>query len=207
MLLSRRHFCAAAATLAASRLLTEPRPLRAQELHPPPSTSRPDVALIDRNRILTAADHFLTEAPDPLTAHRAPNATGSPNEFVSELDDPANTEPAFTAHQDALLRFTLAVPALTAAFLITHTSEPDRARRYADLAALHLRAWFVTPGTRMDPSLNLAGSTAHTTGHPDGIAEASAVAEIAQCIPFLARAEALPPADLTSHPRLVRRHP
>ncbi len=194
MPLSRRRFCSAATALVASRLL-------AQELHPAPPTSRPDVAAIDRNRILAGADHYLAQAPDPLTAHPAPHAAGAPNEFVSEREEapPAATpavDPPFTAHRDALLQFTLAIPALTAGWLITHSVDPARAALYVKHAAEHLHAWFVAPETRMEPSLNYAASSLGTAGHPEGIADTSSLAEVAQAIPFLAHAEALTPADL-----------
>lgn len=42
------------------------------------------------------------------------------------------------------------MPALTAAWLLT------KRRDYADHAIAHLRAWFVTPATRMNPNLEYA---------------------------------------------------
>ena len=51
----------------------------------------------------------------------------------------------FVAHRHALIRLSLQVPALAAAWVIT------RDQRYADHAALHLRAWFVDSDTRMNP--------------------------------------------------------
>ena len=46
-----------------------------------------------------------------------------------------------------MVRLARGVGALGAAFKITGD------RRYADAAVIHLRAWFVTPATRMTPSL------------------------------------------------------
>lgn len=197
MSLSRRHFCSGLSFLAASRLLSAQRP----PIGAP--TSRPDVASIDHDRILAAADRFLSAPVDTLTAHRAPKSGGTPNEFVSELEDSPATStpaiapgtPAFTAHRDALLQLTLAVPALTAGWLITHTADAPRANHYAEQAATHLRAWFVTPGTRMEPSLNFAASATNTAGHPEGIVETSSLAEIAIALPFLVRSGALPAED------------
>ena len=192
MPLSRRQFCTAAASaLAATRLPAQQQP-----------TSRPDVASIDHDRILAAADHALTQPVTPLTALPAPHALGTPNEFFSHTDEPAAASaaeaPPFTAHRDALLALTLAVPALTSAWLITRTADPTRASTYARQAALHLRSWFITPSTRMDPSLNFAAAAPSTGGHPEGTAETSAFAEIAQSVPFLIRAEALSPEDLAA---------
>ena len=205
MPLSRRHFCTSAATLAASRIFT--RQLLAQD-HLAQPTSRPDVAVVDHDRILTAADRFLAQPIDTLTAHPSPpEIKSAPGEFVSDLDDPLTssapdapptTRPQFNAHRDALLQLTLAVPALTAAWSITHTAEPASAARYAQQAALSLKAWFITPATRMEPSLNFAAMAPGTAGHPDGVAETSALAEIAVALPFLARSEALSPEDLAT---------
>ncbi len=190
MSLSRRHFCSGLSALAVSRLV---------DAQPTSPTSRPDVAAIDHDRILAAADHFLAAPVDPLTAHPAPHSQGARNEFVSELDEvPANAGAAtntgiqpFTAHRDAVLQVTLAVPALTAAWLLTRTNDPTRATAYAEHAADHIRAWFITPGTRMEPSLNFAAVAPGTTGHPDGIVETSSFAELAVAVPFLLHSGAL----------------
>src|SRR5271154_5794878 len=155
MATTRRIFCSQAATL----LLT-PRLLLSQAK----STSRPDVAAIDHDRILEAATHYLTQSPTPLTTLPCPRSPGTPHDFYSEAEDywpdPSNpTGPfvlhstdgpnpdAFTAHRDALVNFSICVPALTAAFVLTNES------RYAQQAIAHLRAWFIDPATCMTPSL------------------------------------------------------
>ncbi len=190
---SRRDFCSTAAALATSRLLPAQQP-----------TSRPDVAAIDHDRILAAADHYLSQPPAPLTAAPAPHAPGAPNEFFSPMEDlppgsaPLTPSESFSGHQEALLQFTLAVPALTAAWLLTRTTEPARANAFAQHAVKHLKAWFITPATRMEPSLNFAAVAPGTSGHPDGVAETSALAEIAQSIPFLVRSDAISTEDVAS---------
>ncbi len=191
MPLSRRHFCStAAAAVAASRLLPAQQP-----------TSRPDVAVIDHDRILAAATRYLAQSPAPLTAAPSPQSPGTANEFFSQMEDlppgstPLTPSEAFVGHQEALLQLTLAVPVLTAAWFLTRTSDPTRANAFARHAAKHLQAWFVTPATRMEPSLNFAAVAPGTGGHPDGVADTSALAEIAQSIPFLIRSEALSPED------------
>src|ERR1700748_1657420 len=122
MATTRRIFCSQAATV----LLT-PRLLLSQTK----PTSRPDVAAIDRDRILAQASIYLTETPNPITSQLCPRSPGTPHDFYSEAEDywpdPANpTEPftqragtpnpdAFIEHRDALLNFSICVPALTAA--------------------------------------------------------------------------------------------
>ena len=200
MATTRRIFCSQAATL----LLT-PRLLLSQTK----PTARPDVAAIDHDRILQAATHYLTQSPTPLTNFPCPRNPGTPHDFYSEAEDywpdPANpTGPfvirsgdanpdAFTAHRDALLNFSMCVPALTAAFVLTKEA------RYAQQALAHLRAWFVDPATRMTPSI-LYGQTIRPakTGRLEGVIEAVHLAEVVQCLLFLSNSEALTPADLAA---------
>ena len=200
MATTRRIFCSQAATV----LLT-PRLLLSQEK----STSRPDVAAIDHDRILESAAHLLTQPPTPLTTLPCPRSPGTPHDFYSEVEDywadpsnptgpfvehPGTPNPdAFIAHRDALLNFSICVSALTAAFVLTN--EP----RYAQQAVVHLRAWFVDSKTRMTPSV-MYGQTIvpAKSGRPEGVIEAVHLAEIVQCIPFLTNSEALTEQDLTA---------
>jgi len=194
---TRRIFCSQTATL----LLT-PRILLSQSK----STAHPDVAAIDHDRILHAADQALTQPPTPLTSIPAPHSPGTPHDFYSEAadywpDPAAPTGPylsrpdppnpaAFTAHRDALLNLSIAVSALTAAFVLT-TDQP-----YAAHAIAHLKAWFLDPATSMTPSLLYAQVIPPAkTGRFEGVVEAVPLAEIVQSIPFLTNADALAPAD------------
>jgi len=197
MATTRRIFCSQAATL----LLT-PRLLLSQAK----PTSHPDVATIDHDRILQAATHYLTQSPTPLTTLPCPRSPGTPHDFYSEAEDywPDLSSPtgpfilrsgssnpdAFVAHRDALLNFSICVPALTAAFVLTNES------RYAQQAITHLRAWFLDSATRMTPSLQY-GQTIRPakTGRPEGIVEAVHLAEVVQCIPFLTNSEAFAEQD------------
>ena len=122
-----------------------------------------DVAAVDRQRILRAAKRYLQEQPVTITASSSPRSAGGKHDFFSEGDywwpdpkDPAApyiqrdglTNPAnFVAHRQAMIRLSLHVPALTAAFKITGQ------RAYAEHAARHLRAWFADEATRMSPHL------------------------------------------------------
>lgn len=164
MHINRRSFC-----LQAAVSVLAPRALLAQ------STSRPNVAAIDHDRILKAADAYLTEQPVPLTTLHAPGSPGSPHDYYSSA--------TFIAHRDALLDFSMRVPALTAAFVVTKDA------RYAKQAAAHLRAWLIDPATRMAPNMQYAlTAPGAKTGAPEGLVEAVHLAEVAQSIPFLADA-------------------
>lgn len=195
---TRRNFCSQAATL-----LVAPRLLLSQTK----STSRPDVAAIDRDRILQAAAPLLTQSPTPLTTLPCPRTPGTPHDFYSEAEDywpdPANPNgpfvqhndglsnpDAFTAHRDALINFSICVPTLTAAFVLTNES------RYAQQTITHLRAWFIDPATRMTPSILYAQTIRPAkAGRPEGVVDAVHLAEVVQCLLFLNNSEALTDAD------------
>jgi len=176
MSVTRRHFCShTAALLLATRL-----PAQTSASGTP---TRPNVAAIDHDRILSAADRFLSQPPTPLTTLPAPNSPGTPHDFYSEPD-------TFTAHRDALLSLAHIVPTLTAAYVIT------KDERYARQAIAHLRAWFLSPETAMTPSLEYAQTVPPAkTGRPEGLIEAVHLAEVIQAIAFLSNSEALSPAD------------
>jgi len=197
MALTRRRFCTQAATLllTSRALLSQDKP-----------TTRPDVGAIDHDRILKAAEHFLSQAPAPLTALPCSRSPGTPHDYYSEAEDywpnPADSAgafisrvgfvnpDAFVAHRDALLSFCICVPSLTAAFVITKDA------RYARHAVEHLKVWFVDPATRMNPSV-LFGQTVRPakTGRFEGIVEVVHLAEVVRCIPFLSGSDALGEGD------------
>lgn len=201
MAVSRRAFCS-----QAGALLLTPRLLLSQSGHPQTSTARPNVAAIDHDRILQAAERYLSVAPAPLPSFPCKHSPGSAHDFYSEADDywPDPTKPdgqyvqrngppnpdAFTAHRDALLHFGIQVPALAAAFVLT------KKEHYAEHAVRHLRAWFVDSATSMMPSLRYARAVPPAKeGSFEGVVETVPLAEVAQAIPFLAGSEAFTKND------------
>jgi hypothetical protein len=216
---TRRSFCSNIALALMARNLLVSKLLRSQA-RPLPGTAsaHADVAAIDHDRILSAAQRYLTQAPAPLTAFPAPQSPGTPNDFFSEAEvekPPAATGPnqpspttgpssspppptapgliLFTAHSDALLNFSIQLTALAAAYVLT------REERYAEHAAAHLRAWFVTPATSMTPALPFAQlAPGTTTPRLEGVLETVQLAEVAQAISFLARSESLAGDDIAA---------
>jgi hypothetical protein len=207
---SRRSFCLA--TLAGAGHLALPSTPLAGQVTPKNSGGiHPDVAAIDHDRILAAADEAMKpERTVPsIATRRAIRSTGSPNDFYSEPEDfflpvAAKAETpwarranqlnpdSFTAHRTLVYQLGCTVAALTAAFVITGES------RYAARAAEHLRTWFVAPETLMTPSLPLAQRIPGTpAGRPEGVLETVPLAEVARSIRFLANSDALSVADLT----------
>jgi len=161
-----------------------------------------DVAAWERTRVLVAADRYLAEAPRTITAAVSRRSAGGPHDFFSEGDywwpDPKNpggpyvqrdgmTNPDnFVEHRRALMRLSVQVPALAAAWRLT--GEP----RYAVHAGRHLRAWFVDPETRMAPHLRYAQAIQGlTTGRPQGVIDTLHLVEVARAIEALDRSPAL----------------
>src|SRR5499427_10599749 len=109
-----------------------------------------DVAAFDRDRVLKAANQYLSEAPITITASSSPRSAGGPHDFFSEGDywwpDPKNpagpyiqrdgmSNPEnFVDHRRYLMRLSVQVAALAAAWIIT------KEQRYAAHAARHLHA-------------------------------------------------------------------
>ncbi|GGG86274.1 alginate lyase family protein [Edaphobacter dinghuensis] len=201
MPITRRTFCTQAAGVVTAGMFL-PRTLIAQA-----STARPDVAAIDHDRILSAAQSYLTKSPAPLTTLPCKRSPGTPRDFYSEAEDywpdPAKKDgaylqrkgvanpDAFTAHRDAMLDLSIWVAALASAYLLT------KEERYAQAAIQHLRAWFVDPATSMTPSLMYAEVILPaTSGRFEGVLDTVHLAEVAQAIPFLVNAEAFTQKDL-----------
>ncbi len=146
---------------------------------------------IERGRVMRAADHYLAESPVTVTAVSSPRSAGGPHDFFSEADywwpDPQHPDGPyierdgmsnpgnFAGHRRAMVRLSLIVPALAAAYKITGQ------RKYSDHAALHLRAWFIDEGTRMNPSLQYAQAVkGRFTGRGFGIIDTLHLVEVAR---------------------------
>lgn len=197
--MNRREFCINAAAIATLR-----QPARAASL-----ITADEVAKIDRTRILEAANRYLREMPVTVTATSSPRSQGGPHEYFSEGDywwpDPKNPDGPyirrdgysnpqnFNAHREALIRLSLQVPALTAAWMITHR------RDYAEHAAMHLRAWFINPKTRMNPSLQYAQAISGVTaGRGTGIIDTLHLIEVVRAAMHLEHSGALAASDMES---------
>lgn len=165
-----------------------------------------NVAEVDRRRVLRAARRYLRERPTTIAAYPAERSAGGKHDYFSEADywwpDPEHpdgpyiqrdgvTNPDnFVAHRHALIRLSVQMPALTAAWLITKN------RMYAEHAARHLRAWFLDPSTWMNPNLQYAQAIhGRVTGRGIGIIDTIHLVEVARAIPYLRGASALSPAE------------
>src|SRR5882724_4233446 len=171
--------------------------------------SKFNIADFDRARVLKAAKEYLSEQPITITASSSPRSAGGLHDFFSEADywwpDPANPNGPyiqrdgmsnpnnFVDHRRALMRLSVQVPALVAAWKLT------RDKRYAQHAALHLRAWFIDERTRMNPNLQYAQAIhGRVTGRGTGIIDTIHLVEVARAIEVLENSRALTQADLKS---------
>lgn len=184
--LNRRQF------LVATGAALTTRALRGQTI-----SARIDVATVERPRILAQAPAALIAPITPLTSIPAPH--GATGDFVSEITyertilDPHSTSKLFRAHAIALRSCSNNIACLTAAWLLTHDA------RYAQRAGAHLRAWFLTPATRMNPNADLAGcAPAASTGTPAGIVDIAPLAELVRSTSFLVDSQALSPDEFTT---------
>jgi hypothetical protein len=81
----------------------------------------------------------------------------------------------FTDHRRALIRLSLRMPALSAAWLVT------KEELYGAHTAEHLRAWFVDEATRMNPNLEFAQAIhGRTAGRGIGIIDTVHLVEVAR---------------------------
>lgn len=166
-----------------------------------------DVARIDRARILSAAKRYLGEQPRTITSVRAARSEGGPHDYFSEGDywwpDPKNpngpyirrdgfSNPAnFNDHRELMIRLSVQMPALTAAWAVT------RKKQYADHAAAHLRAWFVEPATRMNPNLQFAQAIHGVTpGRGIGIIDTLHLVEVARAAAWIEHSGAIKEAEM-----------
>ena len=162
--------------------------------------------MLERSRVLRAAQQYLRQTPQTITSAPASRSAGGLHDYFSEGDywwpDPKNpsgpyirrdgeSNPAnFTAHRDLLIRLSVQMPALTAAWLLT------KKRIYADHAVAHLRAWFIDPATRMNPNLEYAQAIHGVdTGRSIGIIDTLHLVEVAQAALVLERTAAINSSD------------
>jgi hypothetical protein len=154
------------------------------------------VANTDRKRVLDGAAAFVSETPLTITAFPAKRSAGGLHDFYSQADyfwpnpkdangpyvnrDGQSNPDNFDEHRKLMVRLSIQMPALTAAWLLT--GDREFARRACD----HLRAWFVTAETRMNPNLQFAQAVQGvSTGRSYGIIDSLHLVEVARAASFL----------------------
>jgi hypothetical protein len=181
-MLPRREFCRSIFASAAASILPGLEPFNA--------------AAFDRKRVLAAATGYLRERPITVTASSSARSAGGKHDFFSEGDywwpDPENPNGPyiqrdgmsnpdnFVDHRRYLMRLSVQVPALAAAWKIT------KEQRFVAHAADHLNAWFVDKDTRMNPNLQYSQAIhGRVTGRGTGIIDTIHLVEVARAIEIL----------------------
>jgi Alginate lyase len=188
----RRFLIAATATgcaTAAGRVWGLPR-------HPEASDAYRLVVKTDRQRILAAATKYVSQTPQTITAFSTGRSAGGLHDFYSQADyswpnprdpngpyinrDGQSNPENFDGHRKVMVALSIQMPALTAAWILTRHSS------YGKRACDHLRAWFVTPETRMNPNLQFAQAVqGASTGRSYGIIDTLHLVEVARAASFL----------------------
>lgn len=144
-----------------------------------------------KNNVFAQAAWAMQQQPITVTAASSPRSAGGIHDFYSEGDywwpDPAHpggpyvqrdgmTNPDnFVAHRLAMIRFSKIIGALASAYKLTGD------KKYARQAMVHLQAWFINEGTRMNPSLNFAQAIqGRFTGRGIGIIDTIQLLEVSQ---------------------------
>ena len=182
-------------------------PIVAVALAGPGAGERPfDLSAFESERVRKAANAYLTELPETVTASRSPRSAGGVHDFFSEGDywwpDPEHPDGPyiqrdglsnphnFVDHRRALMRLSVQVPTLAAAWKLT--ADP----RYATHAARHLRAWFLEETTRMSPHLRYAQAIhGRVTGRGTGIIDTIHLVEVTRAVETLVGAPGLSRAE------------
>ena len=168
-----------------------------------------DIKAMERDRVVPAAEKFLSEKPITVTAAHSPRSAGGLHDFFSEGDYwwPSMTQPDgpyvqrdgetnpdnFVEHRHAMVRMSIHVATLTSAWRITGE------KKYADKAIEHLKAWFVDDATKMNPNLQYAQAIKGiTTGRGTGIIDTVHLIEPAKAASLLQQAGILQGDDLNA---------
>ena len=163
-------------------------------------------AATDRARILAGADKYLSAEPVTVTAAHSNRSPGGPHDYFSEGDywwpdaknpggpyvrrDGFSNPQNFNDHREALIRLSLIVPSLTAAWVLT------KQKKYADHAGVHLRAWFVDPATKLNPNLEHAQAIfGINKGRGTGIIDTLHLVEVARAATLLTAATGIDPSQ------------
>lgn len=162
---------------------------------------------IEKTRVLKNAEFYLNEKPITISSSFCNRSAGSIHDFYSEGDywwpDPQNPEGPyirkdgmtnpdnFTAHREAMIRFSQISGALGSAYILT------KDQKYANQLAIHLQAWFINDNTKMNPNLLYAQAVKGiATGRGIGIIDTIHLIEVAKAIQAIQDSKALSKADL-----------
>jgi hypothetical protein len=166
-----------------------------------------NVKEIEKIRILTNANQYLTQLPLTITATTCNRSSGTNHDFYSEGDywwpdeqnptgpyirkDGLTNPDNFTTHREALIRLSQISGALASAYVLTND------KKYAQQLAAHLKAWFINESTKMNPNLLYAQAIKGiATGRGIGIIDTVHLVEVTKAIQAIENSGALSATDL-----------
>ena len=152
-----------------------------------------DLFAKEKARVVRLAKAYKNLKAITVTAESSPRSSGGIHDFYSEGDywwpDPDNPEGPyiqrdgltnpdnFTAHREAMIRFSQISGALASAYLVTKDDQ------YVAALAPHLKAWFIDEATKMNPNLLYAQAIkGKVTGRGIGIIDTIQLMEVAKAI-------------------------
>jgi hypothetical protein len=164
------------------------------------------IEALERPRVLRAAETYLHELPRTIVSATAARSAGGPHDYFSEADYfwPSPENPSgpyinrdgqsnpgnFNNHRLLLIRLSIQMPALAAAWMLTKRTD------FAEHAVANLRAWFIEPATRMNPNLQYAQAVhGVATGRSWGIIDTLHLVEVARAAIVLCEGGVLTGAD------------
>lgn len=164
---------------------------------------------IEKTRVLKNAELYLNVEPVTVTSSFCKRSAGTLHDFYSEGDywwpdsqypdgpyirkDGMSNPDNFTAHREAMIRFSQISGALGSAYILT------KDKKYADQLAIHLQAWFINENTKMNPNLLYAQAVKGiATGRGIGIIDTIHLIEVAKAIQAIEDSKALSKVDLTA---------
>lgn len=165
------------------------------------------VTKVLKKETLAQAQWALTQAPITVTSAQCERSAGGLHDFYSEgdywwpnPDDPqgpyiqrdGQSNPGnFTAHRQAMVRFSQIIGALASAYRLTKNEQ------YVKHAFTHLNAWFIAEQTYMNPSLLYAQAIkGRVTGRGIGIIDMIQMMEVAQGIRVMESAKSIDREEL-----------
>ncbi len=172
-------------------------------------TIKSQATAVLKQQILNEAAWAMKQQPITVTAESSALSAGGKHDFFSQADyfwpNPENpsgpyinrdgeTNPNnFVAHRKAMIRFSTIIGALASAYNITADD------KYVKQALVHLKAWFVNPGTLMNPNLAFAQAViGSSTGRSWGIIDTIHFMEVAQGIVVMEKSKSFDKGTLAS---------
>ncbi|WP_296702666.1 alginate lyase family protein [Algoriphagus sp.] len=161
----------------------------------------------EKTRVIRLAEEYYSLKPITVTSETSPRSAGGNHDFYSEGDywwpDPDNPEGPyiqrdgltnpdnFTAHREAMIRFSQISGAFASAYLVTQEE------KYLEALLPHLNAWFVDKETKMNPNL-LYGQAikGRATGRGIGIIDTIQLIDVAKAIEVLEESGLVPTSQI-----------